>query len=224
MSNAFKDNRLPLVVSAVALAVATVIGIVPVVQDNRRADDRAVALVDVSSLEERVASLENAPPPEVGSSIADIPENAGNARLRQEIDLITRGLANQTGRVSRLKTTVEGIVDENGALVPSPLVSDEIALAKRGLANLTRRINALEDRFDALETAAADITRLQQQMANVDRAFMRLARNSNVARDERASLLAALDALPGGRTGIGDETDANSIEAKLDAILQQLQD
>lgn len=222
MSQVLKDNRLPLLISAVALAVAVYIGFVPLRQSQSNTSE-PVALVSLSSLNDRIAALEAAPaavPIPAATQAPDIPEGADNARLRQEIDLIVRGLSNQTGRVSRLKATVEGITDDNGQLLAPARVMDEIALAKRGLANLTRRINELSSQMDALDTAAADITRLQQQMANVDRAFARLARNANEARTERESLLAAL----GDRPASSDVEELVGIEAKLDAILQQLAD
>lgn len=186
MSNAWKDHRLPLVISIAALIIATFIGLVPVMQNRERAAPQAST--DFSSIEDRIAALETTEP----ATVANIPPNADNARLRQEIDLITRGLGNQTGRISRLKSVVDGIVDPNGQVIAPTRVMDEIALAKRGLSNLTRRINAIEDRLDALDSAAADIARLQQQMAIVDTAMGRLARNSNLAKDERADLNAVL--------------------------------
>lgn len=228
MSDMLKDNRLPLGISAAALALATIIGIVPYLQDDDSGSNTSSQSTgDIAALEARISALE-ANASETGSAATNsIPEGADNARLRQEIDLIVRGLSNQTGRVSRLKDVVEGITDDNGQLLPAPLVLDEIALAKRGLVNLTRRINDLSDRMDALDTAAADIARLQQQMAIVDRAFARVATNANTASDERAALMSALSA------GTGDTTtptsaqasgaqDLDEIAAKLDAILQLL--
>lgn len=222
MSQILKDNRLPLLISAGALAVAIYIGFIPVRQNASGPTAETLALVDLGALEDRIAALETAPTTE-GAAPA-IPEGADNARLRQEIDLIVRGLANQTGRVSRLKATVEGFTNEAGQIEPNARVMDEIALAKRGLSNLTRRINDLSNQLDALETAAADITRLQQQMENVDRAFSRLAANGNAARQEREAIMAQLASLNGGSTPPQNPAEADSIEAKLDAILERLGD
>ena len=223
MLDLMKENRLPIGISVGALALATYFGLLPVMQNST--DTSSAASTDIAALEDRINALEaNATGP-VASN--DIPEGADNARLRQEIDLIVRGLSNQTGRVSRLRDVVEGITDEGGQLIPSALVLDEIALAKRGLANLTRRINELTDRMDALDTAAADITRLQQQMALVDRALARVAANTNAARDERAALMTAVSPASQG-TGSSASAPASAaadledITAKLDAILQQL--
>lgn len=220
MSKLLKDNRLPIAISGTALLVATIIGIVPVVQ-NSRGDTEADART-IAALQDRLAALENGNGAPAAGAASDIPENAGNARLRQEIDLITKGLANQTGRVSRLKSSVEGIVDDSGALIPSTRVMDEIALAKRGLANLTRRINALEDRMEMLDSAAGDIARLQQQMANVDQAFLRISKNARDAKAERENLAATLSNQPSAATATGGP-DINDIQTKLDAILQALQ-
>lgn len=224
MSDLLKDNRLPLGISAAALVLATIIGLVPILEDNDNgADTGSQAANDIAALEERINALEAS-----GSVASDVPEGADNARLRQEIDLIVRGLSNQTGRVSRLKDVVEGITDDRGQPVPAALVLDEIALAKRGLANLTRRVNELTDRMDALDTAAADIARLQQQMAIVDRAFARVAANSNAARDERATLISALGNLhantePTASVQASGSAGLAEIAAKLDDILQRLE-
>ena len=228
MSNMLKDNRLPLAVSAVALASATYIGFVPLFQKSAQSADTGVSgSSGIDAFEERLAALETGLVENTGSAAADIPEGADNARLRQEIDLITRGLANQTGRISRLKGVVEGITDDSGQIVPARRVMDEVALAKRGLVNLTTRVNALSDRLENLDTAAADITRLQHQMANVDRAFARLAANANAAREERSALSEAIGSMPAAATPANATTgsgapDLDQIEEKLDAILQQL--
>ncbi|WP_341367671.1 hypothetical protein [Yoonia sp. BS5-3] len=217
MSDVLKDNRLPLGISAAALIVATYIGFVPLMQRDR--SDNSAPAQEIAGLQDRISALEaNA----TGPASNDMPEGADNARLRQEIDLIVRGLGNQTGRISRLQDAVEGITTENGQIAPSTLVMDEIALAKRGLVNLTGRINALSERMDALDTAAADIARLQQQMGNVDRALARLATNANTARDERATLAQTLPA--SGSTGTtATQTDLTEIAQTLEAILQKLE-
>ncbi|MEO9826079.1 MAG: hypothetical protein ABJF50_16860 [Paracoccaceae bacterium] len=223
MSDLLKDNRLPLGISAAALALATLIGIIPILEDNDSVSDTgSQSSNDIAALEERINALEAS-----GLGTDAIPEGVENARLRQEIDLIVRGLGNQTGRVSRLKGVVEGITDDNGQLVPAALVLDEIALAKRGLSNLTRRINEVTDRMDALDTAAADIARLQQQMAIVNRAFGRVAANANAARDDRATLMSALTALSAdaeltARAPASDTANLEEIASKLDDILQRL--
>ncbi|MEP1538802.1 MAG: hypothetical protein ABJQ34_09200 [Paracoccaceae bacterium] len=223
MSDLLKDNRLPLGISAAALALATLIGIIPILEDNDNVSDTgSQSSNDIAALEERINALEAS-----GLGTDAIPEGVENARLRQEIDLIVRGLGNQTGRVSRLKGVVEGITDDNGQLVPAALVLDEIALAKRGLSNLTRRINEVTDRMDALDTAAADIARLQQQMAIVNRAFGRVAANANAARDDRATLMSALTALSAdaeltARAPASDTANLEEIASKLDDILQRL--
>jgi len=189
MSNMLKDNRLPIGISVVALVVATMIGLVPVMQDRARETQTSDA--GSAALEARIEAIEaaaSAPTAAPVAAAADIPANATNARLRQEIDLITRGLANQTGRVSRLKSTVEGIVDENGQLMTPQRVNDEIALAKRGLSNLTRRINELNDQMAALETAAADIDRLEQQMSIANRAFARMKAAETEAAEDREQM------------------------------------
>ncbi|MEL6640516.1 MAG: hypothetical protein AAFP98_04255 [Pseudomonadota bacterium] len=227
MSQVLKDNRLPLLISAGALAIAVYIGFIPVRQSAGGTSAETVALVDIGALEDRIAALEAAPAPEAAvpaAAAVEIPEGADNARLRQEIDLIVRGLANQTGRVSRLKATVEGFTNDAGQIEPSARVMDEIALAKRGLSNLTRRINDLSNKLDALDTAAADITRLQQQMANVDRAFSRLAAKGNAASQEREAIMAQLAGLSSSSSGAETSGEAESIEAKLDAILERLGD
>ncbi|MEO9896814.1 MAG: hypothetical protein ABJD13_11690 [Paracoccaceae bacterium] len=223
MSDLLKDNRLPLGISAAALALATLIGIIPILEDNDNVSDTgSQSSNDIAALEERINALEAS-----GLGTDPIPEGVENPRLRQEIDLIVRGLGNQTGRVSRLKSVVEGITDDNGQLVPAALVLDEIALAKRGLSNLTRRINEVTDRMDALDTAAADIARLQQQMAIVNRAFGRVAANANAARDDRATLMSALTALSAdaeftARAPASDTANLEEITSKLDDILQRL--
>ncbi len=220
MSNLLKDNRLPIGISVAALVVVTIIGLVPVLQSNDR--EVATDVADVTVLEERLAALE------AGATdlnpATDIPENASNARLRQEIDLLTRGLGNQTGRVSRLKASLEGVVDEGGNPIPSSRVRAELDLASRGLANLTRRINELSDRMDALDTAAADIARLQQQMALADQAFARLAAANNQAKAERATLVSLIEGAASGQPATAPDGTNNlvEIEAKLDAILNAL--
>ncbi|MEP1699424.1 MAG: hypothetical protein ABJJ69_23075 [Paracoccaceae bacterium] len=223
MSDLLKDNRLPLGISAAALALATLIGIIPILEDNDSVSDTgSQSSSDIAALEERINALEAS-----GLGTDAIAEGVENPRLRQEIDLIVRGLGNQTGRVSRLKSVVEGITDDNGQLVPAALVLDEIALAKRGLSNLTRRINEVADRMDALDTAAADIARLQQQMAIVNRAFGRVTANANAARDDRATLMSALTALSAdaeltARAPASDTANLEEIASKLDDILQRL--
>jgi chromosome segregation ATPase len=222
MSNLWKDHRLPLVISGVALLIATLIGLVPLYQDDGNASPQLAN--DLSTIEDRLAALER----EVGTtSSTEIPPNADNQRLRQEIDLITRGLGNQTGRVSRLKDAVEGIVDANGQVIAPQRVLDEIALAKRGLSNLTRRINNLAQRLDTLDTASADIARLQQQMVNVDRAMGRLAASTNLAKDERAQIFTRLgndntSAIQSTSTLPASSID--QLETKLDEILERLND
>lgn len=104
---------------------------------------------------------------------------------------------------------------------------DEIALANLGLSNLTRRINNLSQRLDTLDTASADIARLQRQMVKVDRATGRLAATTNLAKDERAQIFTRL----GSDTASAIQSTSNlptptidQLETKLDEVLERLND
>ena len=174
MPNMLKSNLVPIFISTCALILVTLIGLIPVYQKAGSQPEQATGQADNAALVQRVEALERAAG-ETAVEPAEIPVNASNGRLRQEIDLINRGLANQTGRVSGIKKRLEGVVDEGGQLMPSKRVMDEIALVKRALVNLTKRINSVDDQLESLQTAAVDIDRLQQQMANADRAFIRLS-------------------------------------------------
>ena len=222
MLDLLKNNRLPVIVSVVALILATYLGFIPIRQNASTSASASVA--EITALKDRISALEAASEGQA-PAVASIPAGADNARLRQEIDLITRGLGNQTGRVSRIKKVVEGITDDAGRALPAATTLDEIALAKRGLVNLTRRINALSDRMDALDTAADDIVRLQQQMAIVDRAFARVAAKSNAAREERAALVASLNNVSRdtAASATTQPADLEEIATKLDEILEQLE-
>ena len=184
MVETFKNNRLPILVTAGALILVIIIGWIPVSQQNDTESTPASGSDETASLLQRIEALEAAAG-QTGAGSPEIPENADNGRLRQEIDLINRGLANQTGRVSRIKKQLEAVVDDGGQAIPSARAMDEIALIKRALVNLTKRLNAMDDQFASLTDAAADIDRLQQQMANADRAFIRLAGAAREGKKQR---------------------------------------
>lgn len=196
MQKVVADNKLPIIVSLTALVIAVFVGLVPVWQQNQREAARApssgtVALVDLEGLSDRIAALE--------AAAAAAPQPAQTApqemdpALRAEIDLIVKGLVNQTGRVSRLQDAVESLQAVSGQ-VP-PVVSDEISLAKRGLVNLTRRINTMQDRLEPLAPMPASVDRLGVQMSNVERAVTRLNLKLKEVREAPAADPMAVDRL-----------------------------
>lgn len=191
MSALLKNNFLPILISAGALVLVTIVGLIPIYQQADPQASQNPETDAMAALIERIEALEgNAAKPD--SVMADIPANAGNARLRQEIDLINKGLANQTGRVSRIKKRLETVVDEQGQAIPSSRAMDEIALIKRALVNLTKRLNKVGEQLDSLQTASTDIGRLQQQMANADRAFIRLAAASREQKQQAEAIAESL--------------------------------
>ena len=218
MQKVVAENRLPIIVSCAALAIAVIVGLIPVWQQNQReaapaAPAGTVALVDLAALDERIKALEESAATaatEAPEEPAPVEEPAGmDPALRAELDLIVKGLVNQTGRVSRLQDEVAALTAASGE-VPQ-LVTDEISLAKRGLVNLTRRINEMDDGIEPLASAPKDIDRLNVQMSNVERAVTRL----NLKLNQIGSAGAPTDA------GLsGDEL--SEISTQLEAILTKL--
>ena len=170
------EYRIPLAVTAGALLVAFVFGVMPAQENANRQETRAAqATTDtISELEARIAALEAAQTPEGGEG-ADAPVT------RAEVDMIVKGLVNQTGRVSRLRDQVNGMLGGEVPVAANPRISEEIRLAKRALVNLTRRINATNAIVETTQALPADVDQLMLRMSNVESAVTQLHRRIRAA-------------------------------------------
>lgn len=188
---------MPIAVTVGALLIAMVFGVMPARENATKAETRAAqaSTEKVADLEARIAALEAALTPAEGEENAAPP-------TRDEINLIVKGLVNQTGRVSRLQDQVEGIIGGDIASAPDPRVEVEFGLAKRALVNLTRRINGMKDIVETTEALPRDVDQLSLRISNVESAVTQIHRR-----------VRALQANP----------EAAS-EEKLDEVVSQLEE
>jgi len=203
MLDQIKENRVPITVTIMAIFVAGLFALAPVRDNANRNAERAAAVASdqISTLEARIATLEAAANPADGAD-----------PLRAELDLIIKGLVNQTGRVSRLQDTVEAFGTASAGLANNDRIEAEIALAKRGLSNLTRRINTLSDQMTAFDGLPQKVDQLTVQMSNVERAITQVNRR---VQDLRNTSVTAPQA--------GDNERLDAVAAQLQDILVILQ-
>jgi len=130
-----KEQRLPLIISALALLLAISIGLVPVLnaENEQTAVRQSGSEDELAALNERLAALESA----ALNSGGEI-----SPTLRAELDLIGKGLLNQTGRVSRLKKQIA--TPAGGSDGISPALRAELDLIGKGLLNQTGRVSRLK--------------------------------------------------------------------------------
>lgn len=134
-SGFLKEQRLPIIITVLALLLAVSVGLVPVL--NSENESAAVQQVDrqaeLAVLDERLTALETA--------ATDGGGTVGPA-LRAELDLIAKGLLNQTGRVSKLKKLTAPLAGDS--LSMSPALRAELDLIAKGLLNQTGRVSKLK--------------------------------------------------------------------------------
>ncbi len=236
-----KKHMLPLAVTGGALALAVVVGLVPVLSSSGDGDPALYPADAVAALEARIAALESAGPAEAGTSELD-------PRLRQEIDLIVKGLVNQTGRISGLKAQLEPVTAWLDAYGGPTRLDQDLALINKALLNQTRRVSGLKAELAAVNawSAAGGPDRLAQELALINKALLnQTARISALAErtkdlpkteaavDRLALQVSNLERAVGNlhrRQALSDRTAAAEaprtsemdIEAKLDAILNAL--
>lgn len=198
------EQRLPLIVTALALLLAISVGLVPVLKSE--SDPEVVQTIDngaeLTALNKRLTALE-----------AVVKDGSGtiSPELRAELDLIARGLLNQTGRVSRLKKRIEmpaadgdaisrvlraeldlmakGLLNQTGRVsrlkkqvaaqgddgdTISPLLRAELDLIAKGLLNQTGRVSALKKQVASLSSLPGKLDRIDLEVINLSKAVGQL--------------------------------------------------
>lgn len=238
-SGFLKEQRLPIIITVLALLLAVSVGLVPVL--NSENESVAVQQVDrqaeLAMLDERLTALETA--------ATDGGGTVGPA-LRAELDLIAKGLLNQTGRVSKLKKLTAPLADDS--LSMSPALRAELDLIAKGLLNQTSRVSKLKKNVSALMPLPEQLDRIDLQVINLSKAvgqlhlrFRAMTTQTPSTADElidirdqmtkiqdqvddiRTSLAVTTERLDGSvAVGSDEEEPLLAIEAKLDQILRSI--
>lgn len=212
MNKLMKDNWIPLAISLVALVLATIVGLIPVLRsaDDVPADPYAALEQRLTLLEGRLETLGN------GTSGPENTQSSGiDPTLRAELDQIVTGLVNQTGRISRLKKDVSPVLAWGDSPPVPDRIEQQLTLINNALLKQTARIRVLQKSVAPVEQNRTDLDRIALQIKNLESAVKQLHKRVT-------SLSAKLNAT--GEAPSGPQTDTlTSIEAKLDAMLKAVQ-
>ncbi len=211
MGDFLKQQRVPLFITAMALLLALAVGLVPVLKSgNDQTTNQQASRATIAALEARIAALE--------SASTGLGDGAISPVLRAELDLIAKGLLNQTGRVSRLKKQVETVESEGDTM--DPALRAELDLIAKGLLNQTGRVSRLKKRVETVESEG-------DAMGPALRAELDLIAKGLLNQTGRVSALkknvAALSSLPGMVERIDLQvTNLNTAVGRLHQRLQSL--
>lgn len=240
VSGFLKEQRLPVIITAFALLLAVAVGLVPLMDAaDEPANGQSGTKDEVAALEARLTALE----------AAGTDGNGGmSPALRAELDLISKGLLNQTGRVSRLKKQIAAPGEDGDAM--DPALRGEIDLIAKGLLNQTGRVSTLKKQVQSLSTLPGQVKRIDLEVINLTKAVSQLHRRLRnmtpegpPAADELTELRSYLsevqtqvDGVRESLASVTEQLDATvaagadkggsltAIEAKLDQILRSMTD
>gem|GEM_PF-5033082 len=236
-----KEQRLPIIITAFALLLALLVGLVPVLNaDNEPSADRQSGdKAELAALDARLTALEAA---------ATDGNGAISPALRAELDLISKGLLNQTGRISRLKKGIAAPDDDGGTMEPA--LREELDLIAKGLLNQTGRVSALKKQVQSLSALPGqlklkridlEVINLTKAVGNLHQRFRNMTPESAPVAGELTELRNQLTVIQGQVDGVRESlssvtervdasvaagSDENgsltAIEAKLDQILRSM--
>lgn len=234
-----KEQRLPIIITAFALLLAVSVGLVPVLNavDEPATDQQSGDKAELTALDARLTALEAA---------ATDGNGAISPALRAELDLISKGLLNQTGRISRLKKEIAAPDDDGGTMEPA--LREELDLIAKGLLNQTGRVSALKKQVQSLSALPGQLKRIDLEVVNLTKAVSNLhqrfrnmtpesapvAGELTELRDQLTVIQGHVDGVRESLSGVTERVDASvaagsdengsltAIEAKLDQILRSM--
>jgi len=208
-----KEQRLPIIITAFALLLALLVGLVPVLNaDNEPSADRQSGdKAELAALDARLTALEAA---------ATDGNGAISPALRAELDLISKGLLNQTGRISRLKKGIAAPDDDGGTMEPA--LREELDLIAKGLLNQTGRVSALKKQVQSLSALPGQLKRIDLEVINLTKAVGNLHQRFRNMTPESAPVAGELTELRNQLTVIQGQVDGvreslSSVTERVDA-------